>query len=58
MATGKCVMYKDGKPYAVAVDDGVGNENQVDIDYYEGRGYQPSWQDLPPCGAESNAKDS
>lgn len=38
MATGKCVMYKYGKPYAINVDyDGL-VENQIDIEEYEERG--------------------
>lgn len=48
MATGKCVMYKDGKPYAVLVDYGD-VENQIDIWYYESRAIQPAWESLSPC---------
>lgn len=49
MATGKCVMYKDGKPYAVRVDFDGTSETDMDIPDYEYKGIQPPWEDLDPC---------
>ncbi len=46
MPKGKYVKCKNGTPCFVVAEDDAGNQMDLEIEYYEKRGYEPAWNTL------------